>query len=57
MEAGETRDLEINKDSKQNCRLPVVDDKIKIKIKKEEKDKNQFLFELVETEGDAYIHL
>ena len=58
MQTGDTREFEIDKDNKKNCRLPVVDNAIKIKIRKQKESGNtiddQYWFTTLE-EVKAYV--
>ena len=47
-----TREFEIDKNKKKNCKLLVVDDKIKIKIKKQQNNENEeYFFRMIETDA------
>ena len=53
MQIGQTREFEIDKDRKKNCRLPMVDNKIKIKIKKLQEPDSQYMF--ITIDAEAYV--
>ena len=56
MKPDEKRTFEIDPEQKKNCRLPVVDKKIKIEIQKEDDLPTNILFSLVEQDrADAYV--
>ena len=58
MQTGDTREFEIDKDNKKNCRLPVVDNAITIKIRKQKESGNtiddQYWFTTLE-DVKAYV--